>query len=286
MLIRTFADALAKKLSELGQLMKTLRNNLEEENTTYRSSQQQTITNQVEKVNTHFEGAQDLFQQIKKYEDVGDRALSNLREQLNKAYSSFNSEVSSWSEKAATECAQHSSNAMEISSGQLEILEESTTILSSLLDRISRDVQTYLHNESASLTELQKLSETSTTQELQQLQRQNEILAEMLVNERKAAEKAKNDLLQSVSGLLGKFLQQRDESLRESVGSLQRSNAEVTELLKSTYARQSDLHSSLSVTNGELQSQIEVANDEGNEEKEKAIHVWMSSCWNFDRVFF
>uniref|UniRef100_A0A8H7Y5S6 Kinesin motor domain-containing protein n=1 Tax=Psilocybe cubensis TaxID=181762 RepID=A0A8H7Y5S6_PSICU len=270
-LIRAYADALMKKLTELDQLMKSLRGNVEEENTMHLSSQQQAIIAQVEKVNVHFEGAQDLFQQIEKYEGAGERILSNFKDQLNKAYSSFTSEVSSWSEKATTECTQYSNNAMEIGIGQLDILEESISILTSLLNRISRDVQIYLHDERASLTELRKLAETSTAQELQYLQRQNEILAEMLINERKAADKAKNDLLQRVSGLLGDFLQQRDESLRESVGSLQRSNAEVTALLKATCERQSDLYNNLSTTNGELQSQMGQANEEGNEEKEKTI---------------
>ncbi|PPQ93313.1 hypothetical protein CVT25_014442, partial [Psilocybe cyanescens] len=111
-LIRTFADALAKKLAELGQLMKTLRSSLEDDTTNFHSSQKQTISSQVERVNTHFEGAQDLLQQIEKCEVVGGRALSGLKEQLEKAYSSFNSDVSSWSEKTVANCEQHSGKAI------------------------------------------------------------------------------------------------------------------------------------------------------------------------------
>ncbi|PPQ83354.1 hypothetical protein CVT25_003993 [Psilocybe cyanescens] len=66
-------------------------------------------------------------------------------------------------------------------------------------------------------------------------------------------------------------MQKRDNSLKESISNLQRSNAEVTELLKSTYERQSDLHGSLSTTNGELQNQIEASSNKGSEEKEKAV---------------
>ncbi|PPQ94149.1 LOW QUALITY PROTEIN: hypothetical protein CVT25_008017 [Psilocybe cyanescens] len=168
-LIHTFADALTKKLAELGQLMKTLRNSLKDNTTNFHSSQKQTIYSQVERVNAHFKGAQDLFQQIEKCEAVGDHALSGLKEQLEKVYLSFNSDVSSW--KTVADCEQHSGKAISAGFNQLKILEQSVTILSSLLDSILRDIQDYLSNKSAALTELQTLGETTTTQELLHLQR-------------------------------------------------------------------------------------------------------------------
>jgi kinesin family protein 11 len=76
----------------------------------------------------------------------------------------------------------------------------------------------------------------------------------MLVKERKDAETAKSVLIQRVSGLLGEFIQKRDESLRESVESLQNSNVEPKALLISTLGRQVDIHQDAMQRNTNLDS--------------------------------
>ncbi|KAF8958085.1 SNF2 family N-terminal domain-containing protein [Flammula alnicola] len=69
-----------------------------------------------------------------------------------------------------------------------------------------------------------------------------QLLAHMLVSERENAEKAKGELLQRVSAILGEFMQQRDNHLKESIGNLQGSNKEVEDLLASMYQQQTKAH--------------------------------------------
>jgi kinesin family protein 11 len=120
---------------------------------------------------------------------------------------------------------------------------------------------------------MKDLTETSAHDKASHLKEQNKILAQMLVNERKDAEKAKSDLIQRISGLLGEFMQKRDESLRESVESLQKSNAEAEALLASTFGRQADNHQDAIRRNTNLDSGLGRSGAQAKEVRDNASNV-------------
>jgi kinesin family protein 11 len=159
------------------------------------------------------------------------------------------------------------------SSQQVTALREAILTLYSLLDTAVLDVQEFLKEERQALRAMKDLAETSTHENVSHLKQQNEILAQMLVNERKDAETAKSDLIQRVSGLLGEFMQKRDESLRGSVESLQNSNVEAKALLISTLGRQVDIHQNAMQRNTNLDSGLGRSGAKAEEAREDAADV-------------
>lgn len=68
------------------------------------------------------------------------------------------------------------------------------------------------------------LAEAEEKQEITRLREQNALLTKLLESEKVRAEKAKDELIQRVSGLLGEFTSARDRSLREAVSYVQAGN--------------------------------------------------------------
>ncbi len=157
----------------------------------------------------------------------------------------------------------------------INLFEESASVLHSLVEAIAKHVRTYLTNERSTISEAQSLSDTAAKQEMVHLKRQNEILAQMLVNERRHSEKAKADLLQQVSGMLGEFMQKRDDHLKESIGNLQQSNKEVEEILASTHQQQTMIFDGLTSENAQLKIHVNGISDQERQAHAGTVQVCM-----------
>lgn len=265
--IQSFADSLTMKLSEFSQLSSQGRASLQNQTKIYGVAEQQSLSTHMQTIKDHFDEARKLFQQIEENATIEDTALSRLKHSVETAYTSFKEEASSWGDDLQNTSNKLCGESAASSNEQISLLQESSSILSSLVEAIEQQVHTYLRNEQEALSEVQTLAEKMMTREMAHLKRQNELLAQMLVNERKQAEKGKADILQRVSGMLGEFMQKRDDHLKESIGNLQESNREVEEILASTYQRQTKVHGNLTLRNSKLQSQLSDLNKKGLQAK-------------------
>ena len=272
-LIHSFANALLKKLAELSQLSQSMRANHKQETEQFRTSEQKAVATHLQQVETHFATTQELFRQMENQGAVEDKALVVIKQEIQSAGSSFKAQVSSWGDNLTKTCDRQRKESTNASIVQLTLLEQSISTLYSLVETISREVQAFVTEERESLNQMHSLAQNLATEEVSHLKRQNEILARMLVDERKNAEKAKADLLQRMSGLLGEFMQMRDESLRESVGNLQRSNKEAEELLTSTYKRQSEAHDQMLLKNDEMSVRVQRAGSQSVDARTSAMQV-------------
>jgi kinesin family protein 11 len=99
------------------------------------------------------------------------------------------------------------------------------------------------------------------------------MLAKWVIEERNSSEKAQADILQRFSGLLGEFFQKRDESLRESIGSLQRSNTEAEDLLASAGKRQAQDQEEMIHRNNEVFDRLQEFENQGHDARKKAAQV-------------
>ena len=69
------------------------------------------------------------------------------------------------------------------------------------------------------------LSDEATSAEICRLQEQNALLGRLLESERGKSEKAKNQLISRISGLLGEFTAERDRGLREAFEEMKNKNS-------------------------------------------------------------
>lgn len=271
--ITTHTDSLAETLHEFIQVSQKMAATLETETQQFRSSEQLAIGHHIQQVDEQFNITQDLFQRIQSHDVLEEKAVTTLQREFEAAHKSFKEETFSWGASLETTCKILCDKAGNASTQQITALQEAIFALHSLVDTTIRDVQGFLNEERQALRAMADLAETSAHKKVTHLKQQNEILAQMLINERKDAEKAKSNLIQRVSGLLGEFMEKRDESLRQSVESLQSSNAEVEALLASTLGRQVDLHRDAMRRNSNLDSELGRSGAQVKEARENATNV-------------
>jgi kinesin family protein 11 len=112
-------------------------------------------------------------------------------------------------------------------------VENALKAMGSLVNTIIRDAREYVDSERESVLQAKALASTAANAEVSRLREQNAHLTKLLESEKIKAEKAKDELIQRVSGLLGEFTSARDRSLREVVSQVQAGNAKAeTQMLQ------------------------------------------------------
>lgn len=280
-IISMHADSLTEKLHKFIQFSQKTSSSLEIEALQFRSSEQQSLVHHIQKVNEQFNIAQDLFQRIQSCDVLEEKAVTSLQREFEAAHKSFKEETSSWGASLEMTCKALCNKVASASTQQVTTLQEVILALYSLLDTTVLDVQGFLKEERQALRAMKDLAETSSHEKASHLKRQNEILAQMLINERKDAEAAKSDLIQRVSGLLDEFMQKRDESLKGSVENLQNSNMEEKAVLVSTFGRQVDIHQDAMQRNTNLDNGLGRTGAQAEEIREDATNVRQQLDMNF-----
>lgn len=97
--------------------------------------------------------------------------------------------------------------------------------MGSITETVLQEAHEYIASEQKSLQEARTLSENTSKAEVARLQQQNILLHRLLESEKVKADRAKDELLKRISGLLGSFTLERDRSLREAFAEMTESNA-------------------------------------------------------------
>lgn len=272
-LIQGVVNVMLEKLAEFGQLSRKRLANLDNDTQGLRSLEARAFATNTELIGQHFQHAEELFRQIEEMNGVEDQSLKLVKQEIKNASAAFRSSITSWAETLTSStndmCLKSASDTKE----QLTILDNTIGLLYRLATSIAQEARHYLVNETSELDEMFNSTRTFAEQEVARLTRQNETLAEMVVNERAKSENAKDELILRISSMLGDFVQKRDQELRQSIGHLQKSNQEVENLLASTYNHQSALRESLSTRSGKLSTSITTYEDEAARAEANAIQV-------------
>lgn len=103
--------------------------------------------------------------------------------------------------------------------------------MSSLIESIIREAQDHIETECKAAEEAQLLASAASNEEIRRLQEQNAYLVSLLETEKVKSERAKDDLIKRISGLLGEFVNERDRSLREAVTDISEGNERGEEVM-------------------------------------------------------
>lgn len=103
-------------------------------------------------------------------------------------------------------------------------MESAFKALGNVVDTVLREAQTYITSERKLLQEAKAMADNTTNAEILRLQQQNALLTRLLEAEKAKADRAKDELIQRISGLLGDFTAERDRSLREAFSAMTDSN--------------------------------------------------------------
>ncbi|KAJ7285810.1 kinesin 2 [Mycena rebaudengoi] len=109
------------------------------------------------------------------------------------------------------------------------------------------------------------------------LRNQNELLARMLEDEKIKGEKAKDELIQRVSGMLGDFTRERDQNLREAVGAVQARNVQAEEGMRAFEKNHGEVAELMENKGQEVAQRMEKWGGDGKRTRDGALKTLSSS---------
>jgi len=172
---------------------------------------------------------------IQSKDNAESNALQTVKTALQEAVESINTESVSWVEKWNGTFQQQRQALDALHDEGFFTLESSLTTLSTMIDDVANDVLQFAEAEKSLMQQAKILAEGASNAEIQRLRKQNQALVKLLDDEKLNAQKAQNDLLQRISGMIGDYMDERDRSLRQAVGLVHDENKRAREAL-STFA--------------------------------------------------
>jgi len=142
-----------------------------------------------------------------------------------------------------------------------------------LVETIIREAREYVDSERESVLQAKALGNSAANIEIGRLREQNTLLTKLLEAEKLKAEKAKDELIQRVSGLLGEFTSARDRSLREAVSHVQAGNAQAEEEMVQFRKKHDEMMAGMVARGGESAVSMERRSTEGKRTRDGALKV-------------
>ncbi|GJJ12126.1 hypothetical protein Clacol_006367 [Clathrus columnatus] len=192
----------------------------------FQATQSQILDSQKTIVNEELEHLSSFIQTARVNENMTDDAVTSLRTTLETASDRMNVSFSTWCTDLTAQLVslygEFRSSGLKITEGMNESVEALTRVFNSIISETKKHSQ-----EEIELTmDLRRLVAENGNAEIQRLKSQNKILSRLLQSERTKAERARNDLVQRISTLLGEFVDDRDRDLREVVSEVQNSTSQ------------------------------------------------------------
>ncbi|KAJ3715608.1 hypothetical protein DFJ43DRAFT_1100836, partial [Lentinula guzmanii] len=163
------------------------------------------------------ENVQNTMQAIRTHNTAEGDAITSLETILNDTYDIFSTGFSL--------CCQQTHEELDRTSSQT--LSEAHTAVKTIhttLEHVLQETAKFFEREQDALNKTTAVVQQATDNEVERLRAQNRALQALVEKQKVDANKAKDDLLQKVSGLLVNFVNEQDRGLRDAAASLQEGN--------------------------------------------------------------
>jgi kinesin family protein 11 len=171
-----------------------------------------------------FKTLRQLFKDLASGDEAESQLFDGLQEALEQAHSEFEEQLTDWG-KGVKETVQRTCGEATVTVTQHTAdIGKAVDTLQVALESIVRQAKTFVEEQRKLVAEIKEYANAQAQVEIARLKKQNQLLNQMVANERSKANAAKDDLVKRVTGLLDNFLQERDESLKVATKGLQREN--------------------------------------------------------------
>jgi kinesin family protein 11 len=177
--------------------------------------------------------------------------------------------ASTLKESCETTCNQANDAGLEA----FATVEKALKAMGSVVENVVREACSFVEAERSSVVEAKQLAVSTAAAEMTRLRNQNELLTRMLEDEKLRGEKAKDELLQRVSGLLGEFTKERDRGLREAVGIVQAGNVKAEEEVKVFERKHGEIVDTMEAKGKEVAKGVEKWGGDAKRTRDGALKV-------------
>ncbi|KAF7294898.1 Kinesin motor domain-containing protein [Mycena indigotica] len=233
--------ALSRKLDEFVKSSAATTSKLRTEAKEFEAKELETLAGFTERVNEQLKRVQAALAVVQAKDTAEADALAIVKQVVKDTYEAFKVGFGAWSLSLKQTCETASAAAESTGTTAFDSAEAAVKTLATLVETLAQEAQSFVESEHTTVVQVKLLAANAATAEVERLKAQNEVLTQLLANEKLKGEKAKDELLQRVSGLLGEFVQDRDRSLREAVGVVQAGNVESTKAMQAFKQQHAEL---------------------------------------------
>ncbi|KAH9842625.1 kinesin motor domain-containing protein [Rhodofomes roseus] len=219
------AQALSTKLDAFMKTSTTHVQRLRSGSEEFQTKEREALAAISQRINEQLEKVREALQTIHAREEASGSAVETIQSAIQETQESVKKGFTAWTEDLRQQCEAMCQEAEASSMASCASVETAFKALGNVTDTVLREAQTYVASERKLLQEAKTLAANTTNAEILRLQQQNALLTRLLEAEKTKADRAKDDMLKRISGLLGDFTAERDRSLREAFSAMTESNA-------------------------------------------------------------
>ncbi|KZT67731.1 kinesin-domain-containing protein [Daedalea quercina L-15889] len=191
----------------------------------FQTKEREALASISQRISEQLEKVRGALQTIHAREEASSSAVETIQSAVQETQESVMKGFTAWTEDLRQHCESTCQEAEASSMASCASVETAFKTLGNVIDTVLREAQTYVATERKLLQEAKTMADNTTNAEILRLQHQNALLIRLLEAEKAKADRAKDELIKRVSGLLGDFTAERDRSLREAFSAMTESNA-------------------------------------------------------------
>ncbi|KAI6005931.1 P-loop containing nucleoside triphosphate hydrolase protein [Pisolithus albus] len=222
-------QTLSDKLEEFIKVAAHSTQNLRAEAKTYHTKELETLTNYSDRIDQQSQRIQDSLRIINAKDDASAEALKILHNAVKDSQETLKSSFAAWSDALRASSQALSTELYVANQCNFTAVENALKAMGSVMDTVLTEALAFVKMEAESTLQAKSLVDEMSRTEIAHLQTQNARLLQTLEAEKVKSEKAKDELMQRVSTLLGDFVATRDLELRQAFGSITKDNSKVQE---------------------------------------------------------
>ncbi|KAK2466898.1 hypothetical protein APHAL10511_001156 [Amanita phalloides] len=189
------------------------------------------LTAQANRIEKHLQQLAESIASIHKHDSAESAVLQALRSTLQETIISLQTESAAWNEKW-TKSSQRQHQIIEnLSKEVLTSLENALNSMTLTTESILKEALHFIEVEQNLMQKAKFLAEDVNNAEIQRLKKQNQVLLQLLDDEKQKSQKSQSDMVQRISSMLGDYVNERDRSLRQAIGLVHDENNEATNTL-------------------------------------------------------
>ena len=199
----------------------------------------ESLTAQANRVEEQLQKLAESIIAVQNHDRAESKVLQAMQSTVQETIASLQTESVAWNEKWRETSQRQRQTIEDLSNEGFTSLENALKAMTSLTEGILKEALHFIDTEQRLMHKARSLAENVNDTEIHRLKRQNQVLVQLLDDEKQKSQKAQDDLLQRISSMLGDYVNERDRSLRQAVGLVQNENQEAIDTL-STFAANHD----------------------------------------------
>lgn len=267
---------LSRKLDDFVKASSTNTSKLLREAEEFGSSELSSLASQSKRIHSHVQQLKEAMNVMAVQDSSEEEALDVVKQMLRETHETFRDGFGTWGATLSLTCTDLCARVEATGLGAFADAEKALKLMGQVVESVLRDAFKFIEGERQTILSVKSLASDAANAEIKRLRQQNQRLIQSLETERTAANAAKADLVQRISGMLGTFVVERDAALKASFQTIQRDNESGEASLKQFISKHDEVLESMESEGMAIAATMEKKNGDVKRTRDGAFKVSLS----------